>query len=89
MTDRNDSDTLNSSSLQVFTSHMAYLPFGPHQDHGMLNIEHIRVNYPARWGSGSGAVIGFIDDHGSLNQLNLQQHHVDQLLAALLAEVAK
>lgn len=71
-----------TSSLAVFASHMAYVGLHPHADHGMLTITDIQVHHPARWGSGEGAIVYFVDDRGSLNQLNLQRHHLDKMLAA-------
>jgi len=89
MTSRPEHDAEPTSTLSAFTSHMGYVRIGPHQDHGMLTITDIQVVSPARWGSGEGAIVYFVDDRGSLNRLNLQRHHLDKLLAALNAEVAR
>lgn len=72
-----------TSSLSVFTSHMAYAGLAPHVDHGMLTVTDVQVSYPARWGSGEGVIVYLVDDKGSLNQLNLQRDHLGLILAAI------
>ena len=78
------------SSLTVFTDHMGYLVQAQgYSTQGYLMIEHVTVTFPATWGSGEGMILYLRDDHGSLNQLNLQSHHLDVIRQALSGEAAR
>jgi hypothetical protein len=46
-------------------------------------IEGIRVDFPAKWGSGEGAIICLEDANGGIHQLNLSFELVDKLTDGL------
>jgi hypothetical protein len=49
----------------------------------MTEIDGIRVDYPAKWGSGEGAIIYLEDANGGMHKLNLTDDLVAKLMDGL------